>query len=332
MKISEFFKNTIGSEVKKPMPILSFPSVSLIGASVSEMTQTAELQARGMKAVADRVDSLASVSMMDLSVEAEAFGCEIAFSDDEVPTVLRGAVATEADADGLEIPTVGTARTGIYVDAVKKAKALITDRPVFAGMIGPFSLTGRIIGVDNAMFDCYDEPKKVEKVLKKATAFLIAYANAFKAAGADGVVIAEPLAGVLSPLLADDFSHGYVKEITDAVKSESFAVIYHNCGASAEFMTESIAKIGATAYHFGDALNMKLMVENMPADTVVMGNVSPSAEFVGGTPDSITAAVKRLYSECGDKPNFLLSSGCDIPPFASWENIDAFFKAAKETV
>ncbi len=330
MNITEFFNLTVNSFRKKPMPILSFPSASLLGVSVSDIVKSAELQARGMKAIADRFDALASVSMMDLSVEAEAFGCEIVFSENEVPTVVKGAVFSNGDALSLKTPKTGDGRTGVYLDAVKKAKMLITDRPVFAGMIGPFSLAGRIIGVDNVMFDCYDEPKKVTAVLQKATEFLISYALAFKASGADGVVIAEPLCGVLSPSLADEFSHPYVKEIISAVKSDEFAVIYHNCGASAEYMTESIAELGATACHFGDALNLKEILEKMPSDLPIMGNISPGAEFVGGTKESMTAAVNKLISECGGHKNFIISSGCDIPPHAIFENIEAFFKAANK--
>ena len=68
----------------------------------------------------------------------------------------------------------------------------------------------------------------------------------------------------------------------------------------------------------------------MPTDRPVCGNISPAGEFLGGTPESMTAAVRDLIAECGQYPNFVLSSGCDIPPAAKWENIDAFFAAAKE--
>ena len=39
-------------------------------------------------------------------------------------------------------------------------------------------------------------------------------------------------------------------------------------------------------------------------------------------------AVRKLLEECGGYPNFVLSSGCDIPPMSKWENIDAFFDEA----
>ena len=70
------------------MPILSFPAVQKLGITVAELISNKDRQAEGMKYVADHTDSAASVSMMDLSVEAECFGAEIRVSDDEVPTVV----------------------------------------------------------------------------------------------------------------------------------------------------------------------------------------------------------------------------------------------------
>ena len=220
----------IAAPVKQPLPILSFPSVQLLDVSVRELVVSSDLQAKGMKLVADRVPSAAAVSMMDLSVEAEAFGSKVVFSNDEVPTVLGSIVSDEDEANDLAIPQVGDARTGIYVDTVAKAVDMITDRPVFAGVIGPFSLAGRLMGVTDAMFFCYDEPDMVHTILEKVSQFTISYCNAFKAVGANGVMMAEPLGGLLSPSMAEEFSHTYVRKIIEAVQTDEFAVVYHNCG------------------------------------------------------------------------------------------------------
>ena len=95
-------------------------------------------------------------------------------------------------------------------------------------------------------------------------------------------------------------------------------------------MREDIYALGAAAYHFGDAIDLKEMFEGAPADALIMGNVSPSQQFLGGTEDSIREETHRIMKECGMHENFLISSGCDIPPIAKWENIDAFFEAAKD--
>ena len=68
----------------------------------------------------------------------------------------------------------------------------------------------------------------------------------------------------------------------------------------------------------------------IPADTVAMGNVDPAAEFRNGTPESIRKATLDVMEKCCKYPNFLISSGCDIPPMSKWENIDAFFAAVGE--
>ena len=184
--------------------------------------------------------------------------------------------------------------------------------------------------VSEIMILCYDEPDMVHTVMEKATAFLISYCNAFREAGADGVVIAEPLTGLLSPGLAREFSHPYVQKLIAAVQRDDFCVIYHNCGDNVPHMITDLYQLGALGYHFGDAINMLDILPQAPKDVLVMGNVSPSAQFCNGTPTSIREATHGVMAACGEHPNFLISSGCDIPPATPWENLDAFFAAVDE--
>ena len=328
--MKQWLSDMISAETKTALPILSFPSVSLLGITVRELISDSDRQAEGMKLVADRVRSAAAVSLMDLSVEAECFGATVRVSDDEVPTVVGRLVHDEEEADALEIPAVGTARSGLYVESIRKAATLITDRPVLAGIIGPFSLAARLLDVTEIMMDCYDEPDMVHTVLEKATAFLIEYAKAYKAAGADGILMAEPVSGLLSPALEEEFSSPYVGQIVDAVQEDRFVVIYHNCGDNTPRMTQSILSTGAAAYHFGNSIDMADMMTKFPSDTVVMGNVDPAGVLRQGTPETVRDATLAVMSKCCSYPNFVISSGCDIPPATPWENIDAFFAAAEE--
>ncbi|WP_455617649.1 uroporphyrinogen decarboxylase family protein [Eisenbergiella sp.] len=315
---------------KKALPVLSFPAVQLMGISVRELISDSDRQAQGMKLVADRTDAAAAVSLMDLSVEAECFGAPISVSDDEVPTVKSSVVSTPEEVEALAVPKIGAGRTQIYIDAIKKAVEMIEDRPVFAGIIGPYSLAGRLLDVTEIMFYCYDEPEMVQQLLDKVTDFLIAYGQAYKDAGADGIVMAEPLAGLLSPALAEEFSAPYVKRIVEALQTDDFLVIYHNCGNSTIQMIDSILDTGAAAYHFGNAINMEEMMTHIPPDTVAMGNVDPAGQFRNGTPESIKEETWAIMEACCKYPNFVISSGCDIPPLSKWENIDAFFEAVQE--
>ncbi len=331
MDMKQWFAKQLALEGKKAIPVLSFPSISLMGITVRELISDSDLQAKGMKLIADRVPSAASVSMMDLSVEAECFGSEIRFSDDEVPTVIGSIITDEDEADAIAVPKVGTGRTGKYLDAIAKACKLITDRPVFAGVIGPFSLAGRLMDVSEALANCIAEPDMVHKAMRKTTDFLIDYIKAYQAVGANGVVMAEPLTGILSPTLAEEFSEPYVREIVQATQSDDFAVIYHNCGNNTILMIDSILRTGANAYHFGNSIDMAEMLKHIPQDVIAMGNVDPARQFRNGTPASIYEETQRIMAACcPGHPNFMISSGCDIPPLSSWENIDSFFKAVDD--
>lgn len=330
MNMKQWLEDLKTSPVKKAMPILSFPSIQLQNIGVKDLIFSSDLQSQGMRLVAERTDAAAAVSMMDLSLEAEAFGAAIRVEDDEVPNVMGHLIENQEQADALKVPEVGAGRTDIYIEAIGKACKLINDRPVFAGVIGPFSLAGRLLDVSEAMIYCYDDPDMVHTVLKKVTEFLINYIRAYKETGANGVVIAEPLAGLLSPPLNAEFSVPYVKQIVDALQDENFIIIYHNCGGGTIAMIDDILTVGAGGYHFGNAIDMTEMVKHIPADTVVMGNIDPSSQFRGGTPDSIRKATLELLEACHSYPNFVISSGCDIPPLSSWENIDAFFAAVAE--
>ena len=316
---------------KKPFPILSFPGIQFMeNVTVRDLVHDSRLQAQCMKLVAEHTDSAASVSFMDLSLEAEAFGADTLFFDDEVPAIQGALVSSQEEADALAVPKVGAGRTGACIEAIRMAKELITDRPVFAGALGPFSLAGRLVDVSEAMIYCYTEPEMLETLLEKCTEFSINYILEFKKAGADGVVLAEPLAGVISPALEKELSAPYVRRIVEAVQDENFLVVYHNCGNYAYLMTDSISRNGCRAFSFGNSVDMEQMLQKMGSDALVLGNIDPAGEFRNGTPETMHDAVTALMERCGGYPNFVPSSGCDLPPVCPWENINTFFDTVNQ--
>ncbi len=325
--IKKLLTEAASSDKKRALPILSFPAAQKLGVTVEELVKDAELQARAIQTVAENTDTLAAISLMDLSVEAEAFGAEVRFASDEVPAVIGQLVCDEAGADALAVPALDKGRAAVCVEGIRLAAERIKDKPVLAGVIGPYSLAGRLMDVTEIMYLCFDEPETVHKVLEKATLYLIEYAKAFKSAGASGIVMAEPLAGIMSPAMAEKFSVPYVKQIIEAVQDEDFSVIYHNCGNAVLGMLDGILAQGAAAYHFGNAVDMVSILEKAPSDVICMGNIDPVAQFTDGTPESMRAAVADLLCRCAKYPNFVISSGCDIPHHASWANINAFFDA-----
>ena len=313
----------------KFIPVLSFPIAKKLGHSVGEFVKSADLQSETMAWIARNTPVDAVLGPMDLSVEAEAFGATVRFGEDEVPAVTGQLVDDEDAVAELAVPPPDAGRCSMTVSAVAKVKAMDVGKPMFGGMIGPFSLAGRLTDVNEMMFLLVDEPETVHALLEKTTAFLISYAKAFKAAGADGVFMAEPLAGVISPAALEEFSAPYVRRIVEAVQEEAFPLYYHNCGNNVVKAADAIFAQGAAGCHFGNAIDLSEMLAKAPAQTIVMGNVDPVSVLAQGAPDSIREAVGALVAKCGSYPNFVLSSGCDIPATMPWENLEAFFEAAQ---
>ena len=179
------------------------------------------------------------------------------------------------------------------------------------------------------MINCCIEPEMVHLTLEKTTKFITDYIKAYKDAGANGVVMAEPAAGLLSPDLADEFSSTYIRKITEKLQDDDFAIIYHNCGNTIPLI-DSMLSINAMAYHFGNSVKMIEVLKKMPSNIPVMGNIDPSSQFRNGTPASVGEATLKLLFDTEKYSNFIISSGCDIPPLSSWENIDSFFAAVDD--
>lgn len=75
---------------------------------------------------------------------------------------------------------------------------------------------------------------------------------------------------------------------------------------------------------------METVLKAMPEDRIVIGNIDPVGVLRNGTPDGICRETKSLMEKCCGYPNFVIASGCDIPPMTPIENLQVFFDAAEE--
>ncbi len=76
--------------------------------------------------------------------------------------------------------------------------------------------------------------------------------------------------------------------------------------------------------------NIKQKNELQNLSIIISGNLDPSATFVSGTAESVFRETMELLKATEKYSNFIISSGCDIPPNAKLENVDAFFKAVEK--
>lgn len=336
MNMTQWVADIIRRKEVTAIPVMTHPGIELNGQTVQQAVTDGRTHAQAVKVLSERYPAVAACTIMDLTVEAEAFGAQIAFSANAVPAV-SGHLLADADAiRRLQVPSLSAARVPQYLKANLLATTSLapqsaqpsplTPRPLFGGCIGPFSLAGRLYDMSAIMMLIYEDPDAAHLLLEKCTAFIEKYCLALRETGANGVMMAEPAAGLMSNDDCMLFSSQYVKRIVDRVQDDSFIVILHNCGNTGH-CTRAMVATGAAAYHFGNKCQMEEVIRDVPPTALAMGNLDPVSLFKDGTPDMMRQATISLLDKMRHHPNFVLSSGCDTPPNTPFENINAFFEA-----
>jgi len=77
-------------------------------------------------------------------------------------------------------------------------------------------------------------------------------------------------------------------------------------------------------------VDMVKAAEAVSDETVLIGNISPTRVLKDGSAKDVTAATRGLLEQMRPYPNFILSTGCDLPPGIPVENLNAFMQAGRE--
>lgn len=318
-------KHLLTDKKRKAIPIMTHPGIEQIGKRVIDAVTDGEIHFHAIKAMAESYPAAASTVIMDLTVEAEAFGCKLSMTEDEVPNVIGKVLDDLSRIDTLNIPSISQGRIPEYLKANKLAAQYI-DRPVLSGCIGPYSLAGRLYDMSDLMIGIYIEPDAVISLLSKCTDFILEYGYQLKQTGTAGIIIAEPAAGLLSNDDCYNYSSIFVQRIVKELQDDNFSIILHNCGNTGQ-CTDAMIRSNAAGLHFGNKINLPIAMQEIPANIIAMGNIDPVSIFKQSSPATVKL---KLLEQTAEYPNFVLSTGCDVPPEVSHQNIDAFYEALSD--
>lgn len=120
------------------------------------------------------------------------------------------------------------------------------------------------------------------------------------------------------------FSSPYVKAIVVACEDGRFGI----CAARLAHLPGGLAS-RATAYNFGQPMDLAAAAVQVPEGVVVCGNLDPAGVFVGLAPAAIAERTVRLKRSLAGRRNVMLSSGCDLPPTVPLANLQVWLDAAR---
>ena len=87
MNTYQWIRNLLGQAKRVAIPIMTHPGIELIGKQITDAVMDGGIHFRAIEALARRFPMAASTTIMDLTVEAEAFGAGLHLEENNIPSI-----------------------------------------------------------------------------------------------------------------------------------------------------------------------------------------------------------------------------------------------------
>lgn len=330
--LNEKVKEAYNAKQRLVAPLVGFPGLNLTGCTIKLAQQNYDEHFKVVKSLVDNYSPDAAFPLMDLSVEANALGRYTLFPKEESATVVKD-IFSHDDLNRLDkINIAYDTRLLGYVETVKLMHIGLPVNTLRGSYVtGPYTLAALLMGADNAAIATITDPDMLNDLCQFATEKILDYIRLLITAGAQIICILEPSAVMLGPNQFVQFSGKFVKQITDSLRHTGVASIYHICGNTMHLI-EKMCEAGVDALSLDapeTGVDITAAAERSSDNVIIIGNINPVGKFLNGNPDDVEKEVSELLECMKGIPNFILSSGCDLPQETPLENIGVFMKTGR---
>lgn len=262
----------------------------------------------------------------DVTMEAEAFGCKVDLRDDNnMPEVIDSPFKSP---DKIKIPDnyPNTERIQILFKAIKIIKDEKPDLPLIIGVVGPFTLLGQLLGIENLLKYLKTEYFQIEEALTTVTEALLKFTEKLDEAQVDIICVCEPSCScdLLDPSIFRSLVKPELEYMADEIKTRT---TLHVCGNTNDII-EDMLTCNFNSISIEDAVNtdhLKKVRKITNSPTKVCGNISTKTLLLG-SPNDIKAEVRNALESGFD----IITSSCSVPQHTPEENVKAMIKARDE--
>ncbi|WP_456474938.1 MtaA/CmuA family methyltransferase [Candidatus Pyrohabitans sp.] len=269
-----------------------------------------------------------AVVPFDLCVEAEALGCEVNYYAGK-QNILYPTIKTKVLRVGEELSIPENLLERGRIPLVEEAISLCREKlkgevAVGSYVLGPFTLAGQLIDLNDLLKSSFKKPEQVKALLGQLVEPLAEIANAYHEAGADYITVREMGApsDVISPRMFKALVQPYLRETVARIKAPT---ILHMCGDT-NMLVEMLHECGASAISVEQKNDVAATREKLGEEAVILGNIDAYGVLVKGTPEEVESAVEAAIDAGVDG----VMPGCDIWPEVPEENMYALIKAVEK--
>lgn len=304
-------------------PINALPAAGLVPEGIDTLCHEEAVKFEAMRRYYDMVDADLLFCFSDIAIQAEAMGAPVRYASDEMPAVC-------APAGIVRVPRAcKVPRMALNGQVVRRMRTAYPRRRIAALVYGPFTVVGQLTGEQNALRRVREAPAALAALLVEATAMAEDYARLLLDAGADLLWISDPLAALLPPPDFDGFAGRYLRQLFGLMSDGQ--TILHICGETSDLLAPMMAT-GAGGISFDQCMVLPAVEAQVPRQVAMIGNLDPVEVVTMAPLHTVCAATRELAATMGIRSNFILSTGCALPPGTPIENVRAFIHSGREAV
>ncbi|MFQ5575682.1 MAG: uroporphyrinogen decarboxylase family protein, partial [Anaerolineae bacterium] len=216
-------------------------------------------------------------------------------------------------------------RIPVVLEAIRILKDDVGSQvPVASWVLGPFTLAGQIMELENLLKLTFKKRDVVNRHLSHLTDYLTDILNLYIDAGADFVTVREMGAtgDLLSRKMFGELIQPHLTELFSRITR--VPTVLHICG-NTNTIVDLMAQCGPTAISIDQKNNLAETRAKLPG-TLIFGNYDPFGTLCEGTPADVDAGIKTVIQNGADA----VWPGCDIWPSVAPENMKAMMDATQK--
>lgn len=311
------------------IPFVGIHGAELLGVGAEEYLKSADHIYQGVSKAIELYNPDAIPVAFDLQIEAEALGCQVAWSPENPPAVISHPLAEGKALKDLKIPDKNSYRIPVVMEA---ASRLCKDYPdlAFYGLItGPFTLALHLLGTD-IFIKMFEDEAFVKEILDFAKQVGVVLADLYMEAGCDVVAVVDPMTSQIGPDQFSQFVTEPATQLFNHIRDKQCLSSFFVCGYAQQ-------NIEVMCDCKPDNVSID---ENIPLDYVrdvclnrgisFGGNLKLTVVLLMGSPDDCQQHTLECL-DLGQDRGFILAPGCDLPMKTPVRNVQAVSELVRDS-
>ena len=332
-KIKKHIHKAFREQRRLIAPLMGFPGLQITGRTIKLAQQNITEHVKAILSLADRFRPDMIFSFMDLSIEANALGCYTVFPKNDPPTVTKNDFSFDQIPYFEKIDICEDTRLYGYVETIRRLRMQLPPEIMLGAYVSaPYTLAGMAMGAEDAAMATILNSGDLEKLCTVLSVKIRKYAMMLADAGAESICFLDPAAVMLGPESFDRFAVDPINKLVRDMNGVNTAWLYHVCGNSTP-LSEKIASLevdGVSLDSQEAGVNLATLAETLPDEMIIFGNLNPTGTILHGNPSEVASETETLLKMMDTFPNYILSTGCDLPEKTPLENLDTFMKTGRK--